>query len=432
MWHQVGFLADAFAVFKEHGLSVDLVSTSETNVTVSLDPAANSLDARALEALVTSLSRLCRVEVIGPCAAVSLVGPQHPRDAAPARRRARTVRGAAHLPRHAGGQRPQHHLRRGRGAGRPARAAAARRDRPQRAVRSRARPDLGADPRRRRRAIRRAARRGGRRGATSCSASPREHGCAYVYDRATLERTAAAAARARRRRTHLLRDQGQSAPGDPAAASRRSGSRSSACRRASASACSRRVPGIDPGPDPVHAELRAALRVRVGARAGRPPHARQPVCAARSGRSCSAAATSWCASTPASGAAITITCAPRACTRSSAYRSSSSTSSSASSPPPVRAWSACTPTPAAACSTCATGRRSGQLLGDLAQRFPHVRVIDLGGGLGVPEKPGQVPGGPRGAAGRDRRSARASGRSSRSGSSRADSSWRRPACCSRR
>src|SRR5512137_3065265 len=74
MWHQVGFLADAFDVFKEHGLSVDLVSTSETSVTVSLDPAANSLDARALEALVTSLAKLCRVEVIGPCSAVSLVG----------------------------------------------------------------------------------------------------------------------------------------------------------------------------------------------------------------------------------------------------------------------------------------------------------------------------------------------------------------------
>jgi diaminopimelate decarboxylase/aspartate kinase len=33
----------------------------------------------------------------------------------------------------------------------------------------------------------------------------------------------------------------------------------------------------------------------------------------------------------------------------------------------------------------------GQLLGDLSGRFPDVRVIDLGGGLGVPEKPGQVP-----------------------------------------
>ena len=48
MWHQVGFLADAFQVFKQHGLSVDLVSTSETNVTVSLDPSANTLDGAAL------------------------------------------------------------------------------------------------------------------------------------------------------------------------------------------------------------------------------------------------------------------------------------------------------------------------------------------------------------------------------------------------
>jgi diaminopimelate decarboxylase/aspartate kinase len=74
MWHQVGFLADAFQIFKEHGMSVDLVSTSETNVTVSLDPAANTLDNTLLSALVTDLSRLCRVQVIGPCASVSLVG----------------------------------------------------------------------------------------------------------------------------------------------------------------------------------------------------------------------------------------------------------------------------------------------------------------------------------------------------------------------
>jgi diaminopimelate decarboxylase/aspartate kinase len=33
----------------------------------------------------------------------------------------------------------------------------------------------------------------------------------------------------------------------------------------------------------------------------------------------------------------------------------------------------------------------GQLLGSLAARFAYVRAIDLGGGLGVPEKPGQVP-----------------------------------------
>jgi diaminopimelate decarboxylase/aspartate kinase len=74
MWHQVGFLADAFQVFKQHGLSVDLVSTSETNVTVSLDPAANTLDNACVAALVADLARLCRVQVIGPCASVSLVG----------------------------------------------------------------------------------------------------------------------------------------------------------------------------------------------------------------------------------------------------------------------------------------------------------------------------------------------------------------------
>ena len=55
MWHEVGFLADAFKVFKDHGMSVDLVSTSETNVTVSLDPGANTLDPHNVQALLTDL-----------------------------------------------------------------------------------------------------------------------------------------------------------------------------------------------------------------------------------------------------------------------------------------------------------------------------------------------------------------------------------------
>jgi bifunctional diaminopimelate decarboxylase / aspartate kinase len=74
MWHQVGFLADAFAVFKEQGLSVDLISTSETNVTVSLDPTANTLDPAALARLEAALGELCRVEILGPCASLSLLG----------------------------------------------------------------------------------------------------------------------------------------------------------------------------------------------------------------------------------------------------------------------------------------------------------------------------------------------------------------------
>jgi diaminopimelate decarboxylase/aspartate kinase len=74
MWHQVGFLADAFQIFKQEGLSVDLVSTSETNVTVSLDPTANTLDAAALDRLTSALGELCRVEILGPCASLSLLG----------------------------------------------------------------------------------------------------------------------------------------------------------------------------------------------------------------------------------------------------------------------------------------------------------------------------------------------------------------------
>ncbi len=74
MWHQAGFLADAFQVFKGQGLSVDLVSTSETNVTVSLDPAANTLDAAAIERLTAALAAICRVQILGPCASLSLLG----------------------------------------------------------------------------------------------------------------------------------------------------------------------------------------------------------------------------------------------------------------------------------------------------------------------------------------------------------------------
>jgi diaminopimelate decarboxylase/aspartate kinase len=76
MWQTVGFMADAFAVFKGLGLSIDLVSTSETNVTVSLDPSANSTDTDTLHALATGLGPLCEAQIIGPCASISLVGRQ--------------------------------------------------------------------------------------------------------------------------------------------------------------------------------------------------------------------------------------------------------------------------------------------------------------------------------------------------------------------
>ena len=74
MWHEVGFLARAFAVFSEHGVSIDFVSTSETNVTVSIDTADGMLVEDTHRALVSDLSQHCRVRTISDCSAVSLVG----------------------------------------------------------------------------------------------------------------------------------------------------------------------------------------------------------------------------------------------------------------------------------------------------------------------------------------------------------------------
>ncbi|HEX4853281.1 aspartate kinase, partial [Arenimonas sp.] len=51
MWQQVGFLADVFERFKRHGLSIDLIGSSEANVTVSLDPSDNLVSTNVLDAL---------------------------------------------------------------------------------------------------------------------------------------------------------------------------------------------------------------------------------------------------------------------------------------------------------------------------------------------------------------------------------------------
>ncbi|MBN1282554.1 MAG: bifunctional aspartate kinase/diaminopimelate decarboxylase [Proteobacteria bacterium] len=74
MWQQVGFLADAFDCFKRHNISIDLVSTSETNVTVTVDKAQNAMDAAAVPSLLADLGRICQARCVESCAAVSLVG----------------------------------------------------------------------------------------------------------------------------------------------------------------------------------------------------------------------------------------------------------------------------------------------------------------------------------------------------------------------
>ncbi|MBT8067951.1 MAG: bifunctional aspartate kinase/diaminopimelate decarboxylase [Gammaproteobacteria bacterium] len=74
MWQEAGFLAKAFAAFGQHGVSVDLISTSETNVTVSIDTSDGMLPEDIESALVADLETICRVRMISNCSAVSLVG----------------------------------------------------------------------------------------------------------------------------------------------------------------------------------------------------------------------------------------------------------------------------------------------------------------------------------------------------------------------
>jgi len=74
MWQQVGFLADASEVFKRYGLSIDLVSTSQSSITVSLDPGLNDHFPDIRDEFVEELSAHCKVNIIDSVSAVSLLG----------------------------------------------------------------------------------------------------------------------------------------------------------------------------------------------------------------------------------------------------------------------------------------------------------------------------------------------------------------------
>ena len=74
MWHQAGFMGDVFTIYKNLGLSIDLVSTAQTNVTISLDNVDNILSQKLLNDLKIELAPLCQVEIFQNCSAVTLVG----------------------------------------------------------------------------------------------------------------------------------------------------------------------------------------------------------------------------------------------------------------------------------------------------------------------------------------------------------------------
>lgn len=73
-WQQVGVISELSACFARRGLSIDSIASSQTRVTVSLDPAAHPLDAQTLQALLADLAPMCRPSLVSPTTSISVVG----------------------------------------------------------------------------------------------------------------------------------------------------------------------------------------------------------------------------------------------------------------------------------------------------------------------------------------------------------------------
>ncbi|MCB5302180.1 lysine-sensitive aspartokinase 3 [Yersinia bercovieri] len=78
MLHARGFLAEVFNILARHNISVDLITTSEVSVALTLDTTGSTSTAGSLltTSLLTELSSLCRVEVEEGLALVAIIGNQ--------------------------------------------------------------------------------------------------------------------------------------------------------------------------------------------------------------------------------------------------------------------------------------------------------------------------------------------------------------------
>ncbi|MDF7679352.1 lysine-sensitive aspartokinase 3 [Enterobacteriaceae bacterium ESL0689] len=76
MLHSRGFLAEIFSILARHNISVDLITTSEVNIALTLDTtgSTSSTDVLLTPALLAELSTLCRVEVEQDLALIALIG----------------------------------------------------------------------------------------------------------------------------------------------------------------------------------------------------------------------------------------------------------------------------------------------------------------------------------------------------------------------
>jgi len=74
MWQESGYLAEIFDIFKHYNVSIDLVSTSETNISVSIDTISNNIFLNEFEGFRSKLMTYGDVEIFHDCTSVSLIG----------------------------------------------------------------------------------------------------------------------------------------------------------------------------------------------------------------------------------------------------------------------------------------------------------------------------------------------------------------------
>lgn len=76
MLHSRGFLAEVFGILARHNISVDLITTSEVSIALTLDTTGSTStgDTLLTQSLLIELSELCRVEVEDDLALVAIIG----------------------------------------------------------------------------------------------------------------------------------------------------------------------------------------------------------------------------------------------------------------------------------------------------------------------------------------------------------------------
>lgn len=76
MLHSRGFLAEVFSILARHNISVDLITTSEVSIALTLDTTGSTStgDTLLTQSLLIELSELCRVEVEEDLALVAIIG----------------------------------------------------------------------------------------------------------------------------------------------------------------------------------------------------------------------------------------------------------------------------------------------------------------------------------------------------------------------